>query len=543
MSAGSTPNILLLMTDQQRFDTIAAAGYDHMITPNLDRLVREGCLFRRAYTPNPICVPARYHTLTGTTVRHHGYAGNTNIPMDISIPTIPSLLSAAGYETRAIGKMHFQPARNHHGFHKMELSEETPRTREADEYAMYLKSVGLGHVQNIHGLRGLLYEWPQRSLVPEEHHGTKWVADRTIDFLETNRGRQPFFCWSSWIAPHPPFDVPESLKDLYKDRDLPKPIRSETTPNEFTRVMSLDNTIPPEGEEEAFFRRRQEVYFTQITHVDQQVGRVLDALERTGLLDETLIIFTADHGEQMGDHGTYQKGQPYDSASHIPMIMRYPKRLQPGSERHDFVDLNDILPTILDLTGVEHPRPDMLPGCSIFGDDKDRSTQYISLGTEGRRFATVVDERYKYTYYYSLEERELFDLQEDPGETVNLLDTPPDDPDIQAVVDRLHRQVAEHEARWGPPGHVDEQGELRRFPELQHASTADLYHIRAKQVPFMPKKEMDPDLRAAFTPYAEEAIQATKDEPLSQLHRLDVSAWRDEGATDEWVERVQREKL
>ena len=103
------PNILLLMTDQQRFDTIAAAGYPHMITPNLDRLAHEGCLFRSAYTPNPICVPARHHTLTGCTGRRHGFFGNGNQPIDPAIPTLPRLLADAGYETRAIGKMHFQP--------------------------------------------------------------------------------------------------------------------------------------------------------------------------------------------------------------------------------------------------------------------------------------------------------------------------------------------------------------------------------------------------------------------------------------------------
>ena len=120
-SLPSRPNVLILMTDQQRFDTIAAAGYPHMVTPNLDRLVREGCLCRQAYTPNPICIPARYHLLTGLTVRRHGFAGNTATPMNPSVPTLPGLLSDAGYDTRAIGKMHFTPERNRHGFDEMIL--------------------------------------------------------------------------------------------------------------------------------------------------------------------------------------------------------------------------------------------------------------------------------------------------------------------------------------------------------------------------------------------------------------------------------------
>ena len=542
--SGRRPNILLLMTDQQRFDTIAAAGNPHMVTPNLDRLVREGCLFRNAYTPNPICVPARHHLLTGLTVRRHGFAGNTANPMDPAVPTLAQLLSDAGYETRAIGKMHFVPPRRHHGFDRMELSEETPRTREIDEYAMYLKSVGLGHVQNIHGIRNLLYEAPQRSLVPDEHHGTKWVGDRTVEFIASNRGRQPFFCWTSWIAPHPPFDLPESVADLYHDVPLPEPIRDETEPNEFTRVMSDDCTYPPEADRAAYMRRRQEAYYAQITFVDQQVGRILDALERTGLLDNTLIIFTSDHGEMLGDHGSHQKAQPYDSCSRIPLIMRFPPRIAPGTVRDDFADLNDILPTVLDVTGLEYPEPDELPGGSVFRDTKDRSTQYLSLGLRGRRWATVRDDRYKYTYYYALTQHEMFDMQADPGETTNLLATRPDDPDVAAARDRLHRLVVGHEARWAPPDEcVDGNGELRRYDPPVHLSPSEYYDVRAQHFPKFPGMIADPAERAAMNSYAEEALAAIKDEPLSTLHRFDLSAWRDRGATDEFIARVQRERL
>ena len=532
------------MTDQQRFDTIAAAGYPHMITPNLDRLVREGCLFRNAYTPNPICIPARHHLLTGCTVRRHGFAGNIANPMDPAVPTLPQLLSDAGYETRAIGKMHFVPPRRHHGFDRMELSEETPRTREADEYAMYLKSVGLGHIQNIHGIRNLLYEAPQRSLVPEEHHGTKWVGDRTIAFLESNGGRQPLFCWTSWIAPHPPFDLPDSVADLYRDVPLPEPIRDETEPNEFTRVMTDDHTFPPETQRAAYMRRRQEAYYAQITFVDRQVGRILDTLERTGLLDNTLIIFTSDHGEMLGDHGSHQKAQPYDSASRIPLIMRFPPRIAPGAVREDFADLNDILPTALDVADVAYPEPDELPGGSVFRDTKDRSIQYMSLGGRGRRWATVRDRRYKYTYYYGLPYGELFDMAADPSETTNLLATSPDSPEVVAARDRLHRLVIEHEARWGIEGEaIDENGELRRYGPPDHGPPDHILTIRSQQFPRFPDMIVDPKERAALNTFADEALEAIRDEPLSTLHQFDLSAWREHGATDELVARVLRENL
>ena len=540
MPQQACPNILVLVTDQQRFDTIAAAGYPHMITPNLDRLVREGCLFRSAYTPNPICVPARYHLLTGLTVRRHGFHGNSGTSMDAAIPTLPGLLSDAGYETRAIGKMHFQPPRRHHGFDRMELSEETPRTRESDEYAMYLKSVGLGNIQNIHGIRNLLYEAPQRSLVPDEHHGSTWVADRTIAFLESNRGRQPFFCWSSWIAPPPPFDLPESVVDLYRNADLPEPIRDTTEPNEFTRVMGDDHTLPPAEQREAYMRRRREAYYAQITYVDRQIGRVLDTLERTGVLDNTLIIFTSDHGEMLGDHGSHQKAQPYDSCTRIPLIMRFPARIAAGAERDEFCDLNDILPTVLDVAGVDYPSPDELPGGSLFGDTKDRSIQYMSLGGKGRRWATVRDRRFKYTYYYGLPYAELFDMQDDPDETMNLLTTQPDAPRVVTARERLHQLVIEHEARWGIEGEaLDDSGELRRYETPDHGPPDHVEQLRARQFPKFPAMIADPAERNAINTFADEALAAVRDEPLSQLDRFDLSSWREHGADATFLDRVQ----
>jgi arylsulfatase A-like enzyme len=522
---------LLLMTDQQRFDTIAAAGYPHMITPNLDRLVREGCLYRSAYTPNPICLPARYHVLTGQTVRCHGYSTNAGPPLPGAVPTLPQLLADAGYDTRAIGKMHFLPPRRHHGFNRMELMEERPRRRDWDEYAMYLQSVGFGHVQNLHGIRNLLYEVPQRSLVPDEHHGSTWVADRTIAYLEQIGGTQPFFCWSSWIAPHPPFNLPLSVADLYRDVPLPEPIRDVTVPNEFTRVMSDDNTCPPPDDREAFMRRRREAYYAQITYVDRQVGRILDALDAAGQLDNTLIIFTSDHGEMLGDHGSHQKAQPYDSCARIPLVVRYPDRLAPGSVNDAFCDLNDILPTALDVAGVAHPAPAALPGGSLFGDSKDRSTQYLSLGAQGRRFATLRDRRYKYTYYYGITDHELFDMANDPDETTNLLVTRGDDPEIQAVRDGLHALVVDHELRWGIEGEtVDEHGELCRSETPDHGPPGHAVQSRASQFPLFPEVLADPAERAALTPFAEEAAAAVADEPLSALQRFDLSSWREHGA-------------
>jgi arylsulfatase A-like enzyme len=532
----SHPNVVLFFTDQQRYDTINAAGYPHMITPNLDRLVKEGCNFANAYSPNPICVPARHNLLTGLPARYHGFASNTTTPMDSGIPTLPRLLSDHGYDTRAIGKMHFQPPRRHHGFDRMEIMEETPATREEDDYLMYLEQVGLGHVQNIHGVRNLLYMVPQRAIVPEEHHGSTWVADRSIDYIRRHAGRRPFFLWSSWIQPHPPWNVSDAYADLYRDANLPEPIESRTPLNIFARRSGGMCDIP-KGKEAAYIRRIRELYAAAVTQVDHNVGRILAALEETDQLDNTLILFASDHGEMLGDFGCWQKNKPYDSSSKVPLVMRYPAKVEAGSVRADFVSVNDILPTVLDVAGIDYPGPAELPGGSLFRDDRDRSRIYIESLSGVGRWVAVCEERYKFVYHYAGAEEELFDRQEDPAECVNLLHGSPS-ADAQAARDRLRAELLEYERRWGLVNYVHHDDFLC-FPKPPETGRIS----RNNQFPRFPVNAVRTAEREAFGDLGDEVIAAVKDEPLVKLHELDLDSWQQNGAPKSVIERIRREKL
>ncbi len=540
------PNVVLLFTDEQRFDTVAAAGYPHMRTPNLDRLAREGGLFRRAYSPNPVCVPARHNLITGLPARYHGFSTNAGPPMDESLPVLPRILSDHGYETRAIGKMHFRPPRRHHGFDRMELMEELPRFREWDDYAMYLKRVGLGHVVNIHGCRNLLYVQPQRSLLPEKHHGSTWVGERSAAFIRENRGQRPFFLWSSWIAPHPPFDVPDSFADLYADTDLPAPLRSETPIHPKAALRTGHGNLPARGAH-ARLRRIRELYYAQVSLVDKNVGRILDALEETGQIDNTLILFTSDHGEMLGDFGTWLKALPYDGAARIPFLVRYPPRMQAGTVRDDFADLNDILPTVLDATGLSYPGARALPGGSVFRDDKDRTIQYIEHGAAEGRFITLLDERYKYSYYYGGGTEELFDCVEDPHETVNLLCARPEDPQVRAARDRLASRLVQVEARWGLRNYVT-GGRLLRLPEpgvfrALRGEAPPPPPARNKQFQTFHTRLRDPQERAAMNSLEREVIEAVRREPTVRLCNLDLDAWASAGVPDRTIDRIRRDGL
>ena len=169
------PNILLITTDQQRYDTIHAAGFDYMITPNLDRLAAEGCIYTNAYSPNPVCLPARHNLITGLSARYHSFDDNyfdDSHQIPYHLPTFAQMLSDNGYDTIAIGKMHFQPYRRHNGFNRLLLMDEIPRFREDDDYAIYLKNNGYDYLQSLHGVRHMLYMQPQQSLVAEKDHGS-----------------------------------------------------------------------------------------------------------------------------------------------------------------------------------------------------------------------------------------------------------------------------------------------------------------------------------------------------------------------------------
>ncbi|MHC4873550.1 MAG: sulfatase family protein [Planctomycetota bacterium] len=524
-------NVLLLMTDQQRFDTIAAAGYSHMKTPNLDRLFNESIYFENARTPSPVCVAARYCMLTGCRSRQHNYTANDNHSLNISITTLPHLFSNAGYETRAIGKMHFKPARNHHGFHKMELMEEIPKVREDDEYAMYLKENGFGDIANIHGVRNLLYMLPQRSLIPLEHHGTTWVGNRTVDFLKKNKRRRPFFCFSSWIAPHPPFDLPHEWADLYKGENLPVPRQTETPLNPVTAVNKKHGDFP-EKKYDQYLKRIQELYCAAVSHVDHEVGKVLDTLEECGLSENTIVIFTSDHGEMLGDYGIFQKMNPYDSCSRIPLLVKHPELNKKGITDKRMVSLLDVMPTLIESCGLKHPDHEKLCGQSLLNEKSVWQEQVMEFHKGQNRWISIFDGRFKYNYYYGGSSEELFDLVEDREEKVNLLynNCPAE---ILEIKERLKKRLITYEKSEMQHQLVEDRC-LKKFPEVDTSPITR----RNSQFPAFTDKIQNQDEKNAMRKYSDEILEAVKDEEIVDLKELDLHSWQENGGDPEFVKEV-----
>ena len=351
------PNVLLLYTDQQRWDALGCAGNPHVRTPNLDALAAEGACFDHAFCNAPTCMPSRASLLSGRYPPGTGVTVN-GIEMPEDVPCLQHLLAPYGYHTANIGKLHFRchSTRRHqdphpaYGFDTLILSDE-PGCYD-DAYVAWVRARDPGIVEACRtdtpdawqGAprrgrgRGLLRPYAFEG--PEALTHTAFVADETCAFLERRRADR-FFCVAGFYAPHPPLNPPRRFVDMYDTASLPLPVRAE---HENYRDVTDEQ-----------WRRIKAFYYAQVSHIDDQVGRILQTLDACGLSENTIVVFTSDHGEHLGDHGLVSKGSPLDSSSRVPLVVRYPRAVEAGTARSELVEAVDLAPTILDWCGVQAP--------------------------------------------------------------------------------------------------------------------------------------------------------------------------------------------
>lgn len=349
------PNILLLFTDQQRFDTIAALGNPYIQTPTLDRLVAEGTSFTSAYTPSPVCIAARCSLILGQYAHQTGCTAN--LPMPQERTSLMELLAAEGYQTHSTGKMHFWPdSHKMWGFESRDYSEEGGM-REGDDFCDHLRHHGLDHIQDPNGVRSEWYYLPQPSQLPARVHHSTWVADRSIEFLGRRDRARPFFLWSSFIKPHPPFESPVPWNRLYKPVEMPYPHVPRGHEQLLTYWNRLQNRYKyrDEGFDGNLVRLIRAAYYAAISFVDYNAGRILAALERSGDLEHTLVMFASDHGELLGDYDSYGKRSLLDPAARVPLLVRWPARFTPGRRCDQVVSTVDVMPTLLQAADIPVP--------------------------------------------------------------------------------------------------------------------------------------------------------------------------------------------
>jgi len=428
-------NVLFLMDDQHRGDCLGCEGAPWLATPNLDRLAGEGIRFRRAYTSLPSCLPARASLLTGMSPWGHGVLQYAPMATRYEHEK-PRMFTRAGYRTHAVGKMHF--ASHDHGYESVVLEEAwravTPEGFKCD----YRKWFEANHPEKDVDLTGLSYvDHRGRRAYPydDELHPTYWTAQQAVDFLDSYDDDRPWFLKVSFQRPHPPFDPPKRWMDHYDKMDLPKAQVGEWAEAVYGGFKgSLEETPnAPRGNYPASeIHNSRAAYYAAISFVDEQIGRVLDALEKRGEREHTLILFTSDHGDMMGDHHLWRKTYTYEGSARVPMMVRWPDALQglAGVQRgvvsDRLVELRDVLPTFLDAAGID--KPAHMEGLSMLDIVRGNTGHWREvLDLEHGRcywdenaWVALTDGRYKYIYFTTTGAQQLFDLERDPHERDDL---------------------------------------------------------------------------------------------------------------------------
>ncbi len=445
----SKPNFVFIITDQQRFDTIGALGNDKILTPHLDWLTQQGVAFTSAYSDCPICAPARQTIMTGQHASTHGMLGNQGVNPD-GCPTLPGLLTADGYQTRAIGKMHFHPARAHYGYEHIKITQ---------DYHRYMDSHSPNQRPLDHGIGGNEM-YPAFDTVPVTKTHTHWVVDQSIDFLETRDQTRPFFLNVSFFDPHPPFTPHKDFWDLYDGIEMPEPVYGdwsqsvEDIPQGYMRsTYNLNNVNRFSPQLLAAARR---AYYASITQIDYKLGLLFGRMRELGLLENTWIIFTADHGEMLGDHHMGAKQVFLEGSSHIPLLVRPPADVKQycglrGSQCTELANLADIMPTCLSLSGVEPPADVKFDGLNLLDMAEGKTSRPHLIGVSPCGCQMVHDGRYKYNFVSAGGDELLFDLKSDPMEQKNLVD----DPKEKENLDRLRQILYVHLEQQGHPAARD----------------------------------------------------------------------------------------
>ena len=444
------PNILLITTDQQRFDTIAALNNNSIFTPHLDWLVRSGVAYERAYTDCPICMPARATIMTGLSSNTTKLVGNSAAikPM-ADHPTLPGVLSENGYQTRAIGKMHFEPLRAHYGFEHMEIL--------PDYYRYMEKHPELGRPKD-HGV-GENEMTPVFSTVNDSNSLTHWTVDRTIDFIETRDETRPFFAWTSFAKPHPPFDPCKEYWDLYDGIPMPDPVYGdwsatlEDLPQSIMGPTYLLNNLHRFSKEQVKAVRR--AYYACLTQIDYNLGLLFARMREMDLMKNTWIIFTTDHGEMLGDHHMGAKSVFLEGSAHIPLIVKPPGDAWDTKEIYsercsEIAALKDIMPTCLDIAGIPRDQQPPSDGVNLIDLLKGDAKRSELIGNCSG-YHMVLDAYVKYHYAQAGAEELLFDLEKDPYEQKNLIN----DPAYADRLEKLRKRLTESLTDFGSPAVQD----------------------------------------------------------------------------------------
>jgi choline-sulfatase len=461
------PNVLLLMADQLRFDCVGAYGNPVIRTPNLDRIAREGVRFSAAYSTTPTCTPARSALLTGMGPWRNGMLGYTHMATNPYPVEKGRAMAEAGYYTTSIGKNHYSPIRNAHGYHQLVSDEhcsywfhkQGPQTEASWEERCDYEAWFWSHLpdKDPHATGLTWNDYRARPFVyPEEMHDTHWTGQTAVNFLKGYERAEPFFLKVSFIRPHSPYDPPERCFNMYENSPLPEAHVADWA-KIYEPRSGPDNEIWHGKLSPAVIRHSRQGYYGSVSFVDEQIGRILDVLEQRKLLEETLVLFISDHGDMLGDQNLWRKSYGYEQSAHVPMLMRPPASMNmnaAGRVMDNPVELRDIVPTALDAAGA--PIPEAVEGRSLLELVRSGGKgwrEYIDLEhnicySPSNHWNGMTDGRWKYLYHAQHGKEQLFHLETDPHELKDLSGSAEYGPQLKLWRERLVAHLEERGPEW-----------------------------------------------------------------------------------------------
>ncbi len=426
--AQKQPNIIFIMTDQQRADALGCMGNDAVISPNIDKIANEGVTFINGYSSVPSCTPARSGLLTGMSPWHHGMLGYGRVARKYKYE-MPQMLREAGYYTFGIGKMHWFPQKSLHGFHGT-LVDESGRVEQdgfVSDYRDWFKINAPDKDPDVTGIG-----WNEHSAavyqLDEKLHPTYWTGKTAVELIENYNQEKPLFLKISFARPHSPYDPPQRFVDMYDGVEIPEPVIGDWCHSLDSIHGSKSAAFGNFGIEHAVESKKY--YYANITFIDEMVGKIIQALKEKGIYENSIICFTSDHGDMMGDHHHWRKTYAYEGSANVPFIFKWQAgfkgKLKRGSKLENPTELRDFLPTFLDAANADIPEE--MDGLSLFKlvenpDSEWRDfidLEHATTYSQDNYWAALTDGTWKYIWFLRTGEEQLFNLKSDPGEITNL---------------------------------------------------------------------------------------------------------------------------
>lgn len=429
--AQQQPNIILIMTDQQRADALGCMGNESIVTPNIDQLAKEGVVFVNGYSSVPSCTPARAGLLTGMSPWNHGMLGYGRIARKYKYE-LPQLLREAGYFTFGIGKMHWYPQKSLHGFYGT-LTDESGRVEQdgyVSDYRDWFKLNAPGEDPDKTGIG-----WNEHTAgvyqLDEKLHPTSWTGNTAVELIKNYKQDKPLYLYVSYARPHSPYDPPQRFLDIYKNKKIPEPVIGKWAKKWEGTKGGKDAAFGDFGTGHAIESRKH--YYANITFIDEMVGKIIDALKEKGMYDNALICFTSDHGDMLGDHYHWRKTYAYEGSANIPFLLKWPAQfkagIQRGTKNEKVTELRDFLPTFLDAAGAEIPSEiDGLSLLRLVKNPESKWRPYIDLEhatcySKENYWCALTDGTWKYIWFFRTGDEQLFNLKTDPGEEIDLAES------------------------------------------------------------------------------------------------------------------------